>query len=84
MTCIKTGARVYFPEYNCQVAADLYLVDNVDVVRFYPEQWQQNFTKEGATHHAFTEGGFWRPDLGILVASDVYGGLIGMELKDEL
>ena len=77
MTCIKTGAVVHFPEYGITVVADLYVVDGVIIVRFIPSQWEHN-NELGApdpTHLAYTEGGFWRRDLGILVASSLYGGV---------
>ena len=76
MTCIKTGAVVYFPEYNVTVVADLYAVDGVTIVRFVPEQWDFNYDDDREpTHIAYTDGGFWRRDLGILVASSLYGGV---------
>ena len=74
MTCIKTGAVVHFPEYNVTVAADLYAVDGVTIVRFFPGQWDCGNDRE-PTHIAYTEGGFWRRDLGVLVASSLYGGV---------
>lgn len=70
MTCIKTGAVVRFPEYNVTVAADLYAVDGVTIVRFLPSQWDCDNHRE-VTHVAYTEGGFWRQDLGVLVTSSV-------------
>lgn len=77
MTCIKTGAVVHFPEYDVTVAADLYVVDGVTIVRFFPGQWRPNDREP--THIAYTEGGFWRPDLGVLVASSLYGGVEEVE-----
>ena len=74
MTCIKTGAVVRFPEYNVTVAADLYAVDGVTIVRFVPSAWDLDNHRE-PTHIAYTEGGFWRRDLGVLVASSLYGGV---------
>jgi len=74
MTCIKTGAVVRFPEYGVTVAADLYAVDGVTIVRFIPSQWDYGNDRE-PTHTAYTEGGFWRRDLGILVASSLHGGV---------
>lgn len=67
MTCIKTGAVVRFPEYDVTVAADLYVVDGVTIVRFLPSQWDLDNYRE-VTHVAYTEGGFWRRDIGVLVA----------------
>lgn len=78
MTCIKTGAMVRFPEYNVTVPADLYAVDGVIVVRFPPSAWEHAAIGDDnlePTHIAYTEGGFWRRDLGILVASSLYGGV---------
>jgi hypothetical protein len=78
MTCIKTGAVVHFPEYDVTVAADLYVVDGVTIVRFLPSQWDCDNCRE-VTHVAYTEGGFWRRDLGVLVASSLYGGVEEVE-----
>lgn len=79
MTCIKTGAMVRFPEYNVTVPADLYAVDGVIVVRFLPSAWESAAIGDDddwePTHIAYTEGGFWRRDIGVLVASSLYGGV---------
>lgn len=78
MTCIKTGAVVHFPEYGTTVPADLYAVDGVTIVRFLPEQWNYG-DRSKATHIAYTREGFWRLDLGVLVASSLYGGVQEVE-----
>ena len=50
MTCIKTGAVVHFPEYGVTVAADLYAVDGVTIVRFLPSQWDCDNCQIGRAH----------------------------------
>lgn len=72
MKCVKTGAVVFFPEYGCQVAADLYKVDGVTIVRFPQNQWQKYFGDEGANYVAYIEDGWWRPDLGVLVGGNLF------------
>lgn len=36
MTCVKTGARVYFADYGILVAADLHQVAGATLIRFNP------------------------------------------------
>lgn len=72
MTCIKTGARVYFADYNVTLSADIYAVEGVVVVRTC--SWRDEaFPRgdEGATHNLYAPPGgvdqFWRPDIGVFV-----------------
>ena len=76
MTCIKTGARVYLPDYGLAAPADLFAVsDDAVIIRFNgnPQHHQCNFVKEqpkNTTHVVRCNPEFrtWlRWDLGVLV-----------------
>jgi len=71
MTCIKTGARVYFENYGIIAAADLYTVGDTIIIRWTPQSYNQA-TREDikqATHSVFLRGSdLWhREDLGVTV-----------------
>lgn len=70
MNCIKTGAWVFLPEYGAGAPADLFAVDRCTVVRFpkaFDECCFYGDQPRSISHLAFTEGGWWRKDLGVLV-----------------
>lgn len=77
MTCIKTGARVWLPDYNLIAPADLYAVGDSIIVRFNgdPTKYEGNFhlagsVPEGATHIVhlnFRGENYIRLDTGTLV-----------------
>lgn len=72
MTCIKTGARVLFPEYSVILPADLYAVGDCIIVRTGPD-WLLNATEFARTdythiiHGVSYDNAFSRDDLGIFV-----------------
>ena len=74
MTCIKTGARVYFPQYGQMLPADLFQINDAILVRvMQKDSLEQGLGFGGnplnATHEVVSpQGGvneFWRDDLGI-------------------
>lgn len=73
MTCIKTGARVYFANYDMVISADLFAVENTIVVRTNPHATCQtpHFERDQATHVVVSNAGggneFWRDDIGVFV-----------------
>jgi len=71
MTCIKTGARVHLENYDVIVAADLYSVGDVIIVRWTPQSYHQATPEDlkHATHSVRLVGhDLWhRDDLGVTV-----------------
>ena len=70
--CLKTGARVYLPDYNINAPADLFAVGATRVVRFNGDPKKVGTYGEeapGTTHrlHLNRSTNYWRPDLGIAV-----------------
>jgi hypothetical protein len=72
MTCIKTGARVFFPEYGVVLPADLYAIGNCILIRTNPGA----ITKSNGTYNAMDAthivaagygDSFYRDDIGIFV-----------------
>ena len=50
MNCIKTGARVRFPQYNMTLAADLYKVGNAVVIKANPRGMYDTRSWNSASH----------------------------------
>lgn len=73
MTCIKTGARVYFANYGVVAPADIFAVAGAVVVRTPARLDSCSEPHDGApefTHTLQSEPRneeFWRPDLGVFV-----------------
>lgn len=74
MTCIKTGAIVYFMNYDVVAPADIYQVGNARVVRTPQTLGEyQNAPLDLKPTHAIHSTGiveFWRPDLGVFVVPE--------------
>lgn len=75
MTCIKTGARVLFADYDKIVSADLFQVDSVIIIRTQADALEDP-RKHGWPRGQYThtvesppggENQFWRDDLGVYV-----------------
>lgn len=78
MSCIKTGARVFFENYGCVCSADLYGIPGTDAVVIRtngPMDETGSYSPEAiqrATHKVrlfVGDPGFWRPDLGTYAIS---------------
>lgn len=73
MTCIKTGARVYFANYDMVVAADLFAVENTIIVQTNQDalNGERHFERDEATHVVVSNSGggneYWRKDKGVFV-----------------
>lgn len=75
MTCIKTGARVYFENYSFMVSADLYQVGDAIIIRWMPRSQnyiaEEHMKMEGATHtvaYIINSDIWWhRDDIGVTV-----------------
>ncbi len=81
MTCIKTGAVVYFENYAANVRADIYKVGTTYVIRtnnrtvseaefFGAAQFGDRDPKATYTVTAAPSEKFWRPDIGVFVLPD--------------
>lgn len=78
MTCIATGARVHFANFDQVLPADIYAVENAFIVRVnatWPLESKQglDIPVADATHEVDCNFGggneFWRDDLGVYVVS---------------
>jgi hypothetical protein len=68
MTCVYTGASVYFPEYGFYAPADLYLVGAAVIIRWNVEgKYYTTVDRAAASHQAITRNGWHREDLGVTV-----------------
>lgn len=75
MTCIKTGARVYLPDYNTAAPADLFEIGDAIICRFNgdPRRFDGSYVKEkpANTTHVLCvnppEHSWIRWDLGTIV-----------------
>lgn len=75
MTCIKTGAQVYFANYGVVVAADIFSVAGAVVVRTNGniDGLGRSPDETYFTHTIYSEPlnkEFWRPDLGVFVVPE--------------
>lgn len=75
MTCIKTGAKVYFHNYGKVVPADLYKVGTSYVVRLNENALHYTcnpWTVEDADYivNCNSVEGFFRDDIGVVVVPD--------------
>lgn len=74
MTCIKTGAIVYFMNYDVVAPADIYQVGNARVVRIPMslDEYRVMSLDLKPTHAIRSTGimEFWRPDLGVFVVPE--------------
>lgn len=80
MSCVYTGARVLFEEYNLLVNADLYAVGDAIIVRWNTDSalFHQPDAQQLATHVVrIGRNGWHRTDLGVTVteAGNVTGEL---------
>lgn len=74
MTCIKTGASVYFYNYAAAVRADVYKVGDCYVVRWNTQSVEYRNCQPGDWEVTFWEGNtVWhRDDLGVSVVPSTY------------
>lgn len=74
MTCIKTGAQVYYENYGSAVAADVYVVGDCYVVRFNPasEQFRAAQETDWRISIWFDAAVWHRNDLGVTVVPREY------------
>ena len=70
MTCVKTGARIYFRNYGMLVVGDVYLVHDTFIFRWNTNSIQYTDDKD-ATHVVDTiqdSNSWWhRDDIGVTV-----------------
>lgn len=70
MTCVYTGARVYFENYGMIVSADLFIVSNCVIIRWMPESrvYVNSVNISEATHSVRDLRDCWhREDIGVTV-----------------
>ena len=70
MTCVYTGARVFFENYGMIVSADLFIVSNCVIIRWMPESrvYVNSVNISEATHKVADLRNCWhREDLGVTV-----------------
>jgi len=70
MTCIKTGASVYFENYGCAYAADVYQVGVCRVVRFNSAsaRYRAPLETDWVVLNWFDDSTVWmRADIGVAV-----------------
>lgn len=66
--CTYTGARVEFEAYGFVAPADLYMVDDVVVIRWNTAGMTREFGESEVTHVVLRDSGAWhRADLGVTV-----------------
>lgn len=74
MTCVKTGARIYFRNYGMLVAGDVYIVQDTYIFRWNPDSVQYVSNDENATHEVEyienSESWWHRADLGVTVVPE--------------
>lgn len=72
MTCIKTGARVYFRDYGFVAPADIYIVGDCYIIRWNTEGKEYVTSSSDPSWWMVTllPGEHWhRDDLGVTVVS---------------
>lgn len=71
MTCIKTGARIFFENYGYGVVGDVFVVGDCYTFRWNNRSVDYNFKSDNATHivRQIEDSSSWfhREDLGITV-----------------
>lgn len=73
--CIKTGAIVFWPNYDFKCSADVFRVGNCIIVRTHPDQVNrgaaQDTREPDLTIASCADGDeFWRPDVGVFVVPE--------------
>lgn len=66
MTCLKTGAVVFLPEYNTKVVCDLYKVGNAIVINFDPNCMYTS-TSHRPTHEVYIGSDYMSKGKGVIV-----------------
>jgi hypothetical protein len=74
VSCIYTGARVFFQDYDFIVPADLYEVGDTIIIRWNPQGKEYtNVTNESSsTHDVWIVHGWHREDIGVTVIKKEY------------
>lgn len=71
MTCVKTGARIYFDNYGMSVVGDVYLIDNTFIFRWNIDSIEYGDVPVRTTHridYIVDSSSWWhREYLGITV-----------------
>lgn len=72
MTCVKTGARIYFQDYGMMVVGDAYFIGDCFIFRWNVNSKDYNSSAENATYvidRTVAVSSYWhRDDLGVTVA----------------
>lgn len=66
MSCIKTGAGVYLPEYNTTVVCDIFATGDCVIINFDPKHFHSTSNRK-VTHEAVIAGGYFNPSKGLIV-----------------
>lgn len=69
MSCIYTGARVYFREYNATVPADLFQCGNQVLIQWEPEGLQYGYSDD-VTHVVDIRHGYHHEKRGVSVTHE--------------